>query len=110
MASKTKLPNYNNFLPKKTLPSQETKLNSKNKTPQFPHYSAISKDTTSKSGGGLITYVKDNITFTDAPPPPTTSTNLIETQAIKINISTNHALTISNNYIPPRNPSTNTQS
>src|SRR6476469_7734799 len=89
---------------------QETKLNSTNKTPQFPHYSATRKDNTSKSGGGLLTYVKDNITFRDAPPPPTTSTNLIETQAIKINISTNHTLTIFNNYIPPRNPSTNTQS
>src|SRR6476469_4312252 len=89
---------------------QEAKLNSTNKTPQFPHYSAIRKDRTSKSGGGLHTYVKDNITFTDAPPPPTTSTNLIETQAIKINISTNQTLTISNNYVPPRNPSTNTQS
>src|SRR6476469_8979077 len=58
---------------------QETKLNSINKTPQFHHYSAIRKDRTSKSGGGLLTYVKNNITFTDAPPPPTTTTNLIET-------------------------------
>src|SRR6476469_6577501 len=88
---------------------QETELNSTNKTPQFPHYSAIIWDRTSKSSGGLLTYVKDNITFTDAPSPPTTSTNLIETQAIKVNISTNHSLTLSNNYIPPLNPSTNTQ-
>src|SRR6478609_1967018 len=47
------------------------------------------------------------------PQHPQTSTiksNPKETQAIKINISTNHTLTISNNYIPPRNPSTNTQS
>src|SRR6478609_958221 len=87
-----------------------TKTIRNNKSPQFPHYSVIRKDRTSKSGGGLLTYVKDNITFADAPPPPTTSTNLIETQAIKISISTNHTFTISNNYIPPLNPSTNTQS
>ena len=37
---------------------QETKLNSTNKTPQFPHYTAIRKDRTSKSGEGLLTYVK----------------------------------------------------
>src|SRR6476469_515245 len=113
MASKTKTAELQQLLTQENidiLTIQETKLNSTNKTPQFPHYSAIRKDRTSKSGGGLLTNVKDNITFTDAPPPPTTSTNLIETQAIKINISTNHMLTISINYIPPRNPSTNTQS
>ena len=44
---------------------QETKLTSKNKTPHIDNMTASRKDRQGKSGGGLVTYIRNNIPFTD---------------------------------------------
>ena len=48
---------------------QETKLKKHNKTPQIPTYSAIRTDRANGKGGGLLTYIKHNITFSDTKIP-----------------------------------------
>ena len=42
---------------------QETKLNQSHKTPNIPHFTPIRTDCTHKQGGGLLTYIKNNISF-----------------------------------------------
>ena len=43
---------------------QETKLTPKAKTPKIHNFTAVRTDRLHKAGGGLITLIRDNITFT----------------------------------------------
>ena len=75
-----------NLLVKSTKPEiitvQETKLNSKLKTPDIPNYSSIRKDRTTDGGGGLMTYIHHSITFTEITTP--NNNNQIETIVTKL--------------------------
>ena len=42
---------------------QETKLNQSHKIPNIPQFTPIRTDCTHKQGGGLLTYIKNNISF-----------------------------------------------
>ena len=42
---------------------QETKLNQSHKTPNIPHFTPIQTDRTHKQGGGVLTYIKNKISF-----------------------------------------------
>ena len=54
-----------------------------------------------KAGGGLITLIRDNITFTTTDIPSTINTHNIELQMIKVHINNTKHITIENIYIPP---------
>ena len=54
------------------------------------------------SGGGLITRIRDNITFTTTDIPSTINTHNIELQMVNVHINNTKHITISNIYIPPR--------
>ena len=83
---------------------QETKLTPKAKTPTFSNYTTIRTDRTfgKPGGGGLITLVKSNITFTETNHDPTLTGNLIEMQITKLHLNQQNNLHIANLYIPPR--------
>ena len=81
---------------------QETKLRPTSKTPKIPGYTPIRQDRRDKDGGGLLTYVKSNITFTDIKLHQQCNINTIETQQIKIHLSNHKHLNIFNMYIAPR--------
>ena len=54
-------------------------------------------------GGGLITHIRDNITFTTTDIPSTINTHITELQMVKVHINNTKHITIANIYIPPRN-------
>ena len=82
---------------------QETKLKKHNKTPQIPTYSAIRTDRANGKGGGLLTYIKHNITFSDTKIPNFINPINTELQIIQLHITHKKIYTIANIYIPPRN-------
>ena len=82
---------------------QETKLKKHNKTPQIPTYSAIRTDRANGKGGGLVTYIKHNITFSDTKIPNFINPINTELQIIQLHITNKKIYTIANIYIPPRN-------
>ena len=88
---------------------QETKLNSSSKSPNIPGFTEIRKDRTHNKGGGLITYVKNNITFTNNDIPPIINPKITELQIISIHLSQTKMIKIANLYIPPKNSTINTQ-
>ena len=55
-----------------------------------------------RAGGGLITLIRDNITFTTTDIPSTINTHNIEPQMVKVHINNTKHITIANIYIPPR--------
>ena len=65
---------------------QETKITSKSNTPKVPTYTTVRADRLHKSGGGFITLIRDNITYTPTDIPSIINTHNIELQ-IKIPIS-----------------------
>ena len=65
---------------------QETKLTSKSNTPKVPTYTTVRADRPHKSGGGLITLIRDNITFTPTDISPTINTHNIELQTVKVHV------------------------
>ena len=81
---------------------QETKLKLTHRTPYLIDYTAIRTDRTYKNGGGLMTYIKNDIIFTELKTPHTTNHKLTELQHIKIHIANHKHLNIFNIYIPPR--------
>ena len=81
---------------------QETKLKTPHRTPYLKDYTAIRTDRTYKNGGGLMTYIKNDIIFTELKTPHTTNNKLIELQHIKIHLANHKHLNIFNIYIPPR--------
>ena len=64
---------------------QETKLNQSHKTPNIAYFTLNRKDCTQKHGGGLLTYKKNNISFSQL---NTSNTSLVKLQIIKIYLST----------------------
>ena len=82
---------------------QETKLKKHNKTPQIPTYSAIRTDRANGKGGGLLTYIKHNITFSDTKIPNFINPINTELQIIQLHITHKKMYTFANIYIPPRN-------
>ena len=82
---------------------QETKLKKHNKTPQIPTYSAIRTDRANGKEGGLLTYIKHNVTFSDTKIPNFINPINTELQIIQLHITHKKIYTIANIYIPPRN-------
>ena len=81
---------------------QETKLTPKAKTPKIYNFTSVRTDRLHKTGGGLITLIRDNITFTTTDIPSTINTHHIELQMVKVHINNTKHITIANIYIPPR--------
>ena len=81
---------------------QETKLTPKAKTPKIHNFTSVRTDRLHKAGGGLITLIRDNITFTTTDIPSTINTHNIELQMVKVHIDNTKHITIANIYIPPR--------
>ena len=79
---------------------QETKLTSKSNTPKVTSYTTVRADRPHKSGGGLITLIRDNITFTPTDIPSTITTHNIE--MVKVHLNNTKHIIIANVYIPPR--------
>ena len=78
---------------------QETKHAPKANTPKVHHFTTVRADMLHKTGGGLITLIRDNIT-TDI--PSTINTHNTELQMVKVHINNTKNITIKNIYIPPR--------
>ena len=57
---------------------QETKLTPKAKTPKIHNFTLVRTDRLHKAGGGLITLIRDNITFTTTDIPLTINTHNTE--------------------------------
>ena len=55
-----------------------------------------------KAGGGLITLIRDNITFTTTNIPSTINTHNTELQMVKLHINNTKHITIANMYIHHR--------
>ena len=53
-------------------------------------------------GGGLITLIRDNITFTTSDIPSTINTHNTELQMVKVHMNNTKHITIANMYIPAR--------
>ena len=85
---------------------QESKLNPASRTPKIPNYTAIRTDRKHKQGGGLITYIKTDTTFTHLKTPQTINTDNTEIQLLKIHTKHFKDITIANIYIAPRNTAT----
>ena len=81
---------------------QETKLTPKAKTPKIHNFTSVRTDRLHKAGGGLITLIRDNITFTTTDIPSTINTHNIKLQMVKVHINNTKHITIANIYIPPR--------
>ena len=82
--------------------SQFRKPSSKSNSPKVPTYTTVRADRPHKSGGGLITLIRDNITFTPTDIPSTINTHNIELQMVKVHLNNTKHITIANVYIPPR--------
>ena len=81
---------------------QETKLTPKAKTPKIHNFTAVCTERLHKARGGLITLIKDNITFTTTDIPSTINTHNTELQMVKVHINNTKHITITNIYISPR--------
>ena len=66
---------------------QETKLTLKAKTPKIHNFPSVRTDRLHKAGSGLITLIRDNITFTTTDIPSTINTHNIELQMVKVHIN-----------------------
>ena len=66
---------------------QETKLTPKAKTPKIHNFTSVRTDRLHKAGGGVITLIRDNITFTTTDIPSTINTHNIELQMVKVHIN-----------------------
>ena len=66
---------------------QETKLTPKAKTPKLHNFTAVRTDRLHKAGGGLVTLIRDNITFTTKDIPSTINTHNTELQMVKVHIN-----------------------
>ena len=82
----------------------ETKLTPKANTPNVHNFTSVRADKLHKAGGGLITLIRDNITFTTTDIPSTINTHYTELQMVKVH-NTKH-VTIANIYIPRRGSTT----
>ena len=63
---------------------QEIKLITTSKTPKITNYTPIRTDGVVKLGGGLLTYIRHNITFTHLDNPKNINTHNTELQLVRI--------------------------
>ena len=80
---------------------QEIKLTPKANTPKVHNFTTVRADRLHKAGGGLITLIRNNITFTTTDIPSTINTHNTEIQMVKVHINNTKHITIANIYIPP---------
>ena len=80
---------------------QETKLTPKVKTSEVHNFTTVRNDMLHKAGCGLITLIRDNITFTTTDIPSTINTQNTALQMVKVYINNTKHITIANIYIPP---------
>ena len=88
---------------------QESKLSTASNKINIPGYITIRKDRQNKVGGGLITYIREEIPFTEFDTTQYTNkitSNQYEIQITSINLSTTKRFHITNLYIPPRDCNT----
>ena len=78
---------------------QETKLTPKANTPKVLNFTTVRADMLHKAGGGLITLIRDTITFTTTYIPSTINTYDTELQMVKVHIRNTKHITIANIYI-----------
>ena len=78
---------------------QETKLTPRVK---IHYFTSVHTDRLHKTGGGFITLIRDNITFTTADIPSTINAQHTELQMVKVHINNTKHITIANICIPPR--------
>ena len=81
---------------------QETKLTFKTNTPKVHNFTTVHDNRLHKTRDGLITLIRDNITFTKTYMPSTINTHNTELQMVKEHINNTKHITIANMYIPPR--------
>ena len=81
---------------------QETKLTPKANTSKLHIFTTVCADRLHKAGGGLITLIRDNITFTTTGIPSTINKHNTELQMVKVHINNTKHITIANIYVPPR--------
>ena len=81
---------------------QETKLTPKANTPKVHNFTTVCTDRLHKAGGGLITHIRDNITFTIIDIHSTMNTHNTELQMAKEHINNTKHITIANICIPLR--------
>ena len=81
---------------------QEIKLIPKAKTPKIHNFSAVRTYRLHTVGGGLITLIRDNTTFTTTYIPLTINTHNTALQMFKVHINNTKHITIAKIYIPPR--------
>ena len=67
---------------------QETKLFPKSSTPKVHNFTTLLVDRLHMAGGGLITLIRDNITFTTTDIPLTINTHNPEVQMVMLHIKT----------------------
>ena len=79
---------------------QETNLTPKAKHPKY--FTTVRTDRLHKAGGGLITLIRDKITFTTTDISSTINTHNTELQMAKVHINNTKHITIASIYIPPR--------
>ena len=71
-------------------------------TPKLHNFTTVRADRLHKAGGGLITLIRDNITFTTTDIPTTINTHNTELQMVNVHINNTKYITIANICIPPR--------
>ena len=81
---------------------QETKFKKAHKTPQFNNYTTLRQDRSHKAGGGLITQVKNSITYTLEHIPASINIQKKGLQITKIHLDKSKHIYITSIYIPPR--------
>ena len=81
---------------------QETKLTPKANTLKVHNLVNVYADRLHKACGGLITLIRDNISFTTTDIPSNINTHNPELQMVKVHINNIKHITIANLYIPPR--------
>ena len=70
---------------------------------------ASRKDRPGKQGGELVTYIRNNIPFTDTKIPSNLLSNQIELQITTIHINQHKSINLANTYIPPHYSTTSQQ-
>jgi hypothetical protein len=89
---------------------QESKLTPKVKTPKIPGFTPVRKDRPLEDGGGgLITYIRNNIEFSEVQTPANLIKTHFEILTIKIRFRCKQFLFITNLYIPPRKTGMNNE-
>lgn len=79
---------------------QEAKLRKTDRTPRIPGYTTIREDRVGGPGGGLVTFIKENVPYQRLPSVQKDGT---EIQKIRIRLSRNKWMTVANVYCPPNN-------